>query len=512
MICKSRSRDNKQIAILDYLKIRHPVFVVFYLMTLVCHYSIANDQIIPQNEIWYTTSDNSVVRPKAKAFSQQILSNTYNDGKGIIVFDKPITIIGASAFNGCDKIQSIIIPNGVTSIQRSAFLDCVSLKSITLPESLETVSVLAFSHCKKLEDIVLPSKCSNLGLAAFEHCESLRTIIIPNEAKIGASCFSYCYNLENISFPPSLKSIEESAFYMCENLTEITFPIGFKKITSGAFAGCKRLSVFHSDFATPDGRCIIVNKKIISFAPANIVEYSISDEVNEIGANVFKDCSFIKAIILSDSVKKIDENAFANCYSLEKIKIPESTQSIRDGAFSNCLSLKKISIPGSIVSIGKGVFENCKRLEYFEGPFASPDGKGLIMDSILISIAPYNLSSFSVPNNVRIIESSAFENCHLLTKVSVSSPVFSIRNKAFANCTSLKSIDFPSSLSYIGYDAFLNDESLTEITIRSLFPPELANVREFDYIQYIFVPKEVYGVYKSHKNWGVYFDKIKINK
>ena len=43
---------------------------------------------IPNNEIWYTSSDGKVVTPnKSDAFGASIISNTYSNGKGVIKFD-----------------------------------------------------------------------------------------------------------------------------------------------------------------------------------------------------------------------------------------------------------------------------------------------------------------------------------------------------------------------------------------------------------------------------------------
>ena len=50
------------------------------------------------------------------------------DGKGIIPDGtKEIT---ESAFKGCSRLQSIVIPGSVTVIGREAFSDCTSLQSI----------------------------------------------------------------------------------------------------------------------------------------------------------------------------------------------------------------------------------------------------------------------------------------------------------------------------------------------------------------------------------------------
>ena len=87
---------------------------------------------IPNNEIWYTSSDGNVVNPtNLDAFGASIVSNEYNDSKGVITFDRPVTSIGESAFAYCEGLTSITIPNSVTSIEEDAFYYCTGLTSIT---------------------------------------------------------------------------------------------------------------------------------------------------------------------------------------------------------------------------------------------------------------------------------------------------------------------------------------------------------------------------------------------
>ncbi|MCQ2094099.1 MAG: leucine-rich repeat domain-containing protein [Bacteroidaceae bacterium] len=71
---------------------------------------------IPNNEIWYTSSDGEVVKPYYNVFGTTIISNTYSNGKGVIKFDNSVTSIGYGAFSDCSGLTSITIPNSVTTI------------------------------------------------------------------------------------------------------------------------------------------------------------------------------------------------------------------------------------------------------------------------------------------------------------------------------------------------------------------------------------------------------------
>ena len=86
---------------------------------------------IARNTIVYTSADNKIIKPhNADAFNAKIVSNTYQNGQGVIIFDKEITSIGNKAFSRCQSMTSVTIPDGVTSIGYSAFYNCRSLKSV----------------------------------------------------------------------------------------------------------------------------------------------------------------------------------------------------------------------------------------------------------------------------------------------------------------------------------------------------------------------------------------------
>ena len=149
---------------------------------------------IPDNEIWYTSTDDSVVEPNAtNVFGANILSNTYEDGKGVIVFDGPVTKVGSEAFRNCDKLTSVTIPNGVTEIGNFAFYSVNNLQTINIPNSVKKIGTYSFHYCTSLKNINLPNSLTTIGNEAFEGCEALTTVTIPDSViSIGDIAFEYC--------------------------------------------------------------------------------------------------------------------------------------------------------------------------------------------------------------------------------------------------------------------------------------------------------------------------------
>ena len=99
----------------------------------------------PDNEIWYTSSDGNIINPyrddlfgfSYDLFVINVINNTYEDGKGVITFDGPVTSIGFNSFANCSSLTSITIPNSVTSIGDYPFINCSSLTSITFEGTME---------------------------------------------------------------------------------------------------------------------------------------------------------------------------------------------------------------------------------------------------------------------------------------------------------------------------------------------------------------------------------------
>ena len=128
------------------------------------------------NKIWYTSSDGSIITPYSYVFGANIVSNTYENGQGVITFDAPVTSIGGSAFYDCTSLTSITIPDSVTSIGNLAFRECTSLTSVTIPDSVTSIGDDAFRDCTSLASVTIPDRVTSIGRSAFEGCTSLTSV------------------------------------------------------------------------------------------------------------------------------------------------------------------------------------------------------------------------------------------------------------------------------------------------------------------------------------------------
>ena len=159
----------------------------------------------PANEIWYTSTDGNIVTPnEISAFGVNIVSNTYENGQGVIVFDGDVTSIGDWAFYYCWKLVSVTIPDSVISIGETSFIRCESLTSIAIPDSVTSIGYAAFQDCSSLTSITIPESVTSIGGYAFYHCSSLTSITIPEGVtSIGGYAFQNCYSLTSVYCKPT---------------------------------------------------------------------------------------------------------------------------------------------------------------------------------------------------------------------------------------------------------------------------------------------------------------------
>ena len=107
-------------------------------------YAVVYDRNI--YEIRYTTTNGSIITaPKLKELT--LVSNTYENGVGILRYSSPVKKIEFGAFynDGCRHLTSVEIPRTVTIIDYQAFSGCSSIIKVIIPESVTYIAYGAIS-------------------------------------------------------------------------------------------------------------------------------------------------------------------------------------------------------------------------------------------------------------------------------------------------------------------------------------------------------------------------------
>ena len=252
------------------------------------------------NEIWYTAT--AKVEPTfddALTFGADVVSNVWDSEtkRGIIAFDGDVTMIGNGAFDDCDNLTGVTLPESVTSIGKKAFYDCDGLTEFTIPDGVTTIGSQAFQKCDSLTSVTIGDSVTTIGSQAFFMCDSLtefkgkfadgdgRILVVDGELIIFAQA-----GITEYTIPDSVTSIGSIAFKYCDSLTSITIP----------------------------------------------------DSVTSIGYQAFFDCDSLTSVTIPDSVTTIGYEAFSNCDSLTSITIPDSVTTIGGSAFNCCFRLTSV--------------------------------------------------------------------------------------------------------------------------------------------------------------------------
>ena len=267
------------------------------------------------NEIFYTSTNGKIVTPKNNdVFGGVLLSNTYDNGVGVITFDRPITGVGYAAFQSCSSLTSVTIPDSVTSIGHSAFWYCTSLRSVTIPNSVTYIGNSAFNNCRNLSSVTIPNSVVSIGQSTFESCSGLTSVTIGDSVtEIESYAFRSCSSLTSVTIPDSVTTIGDDAFQYCSSLTSVTIPDSVTTIEWGTFSGCSSLT-----------------------------SVTIPDSVTTIENSAFESCAILEKVVIGSGVKNIDGYAFRYCYVLNDISIKATTPPSIDATSFNDIGTSPI--------------------------------------------------------------------------------------------------------------------------------------------------------------------------
>ena len=163
---------------------------------------------------------------------------------GYIKLSEGIESIGDRAFQGCNSLTTITIPNSVTSIGKRVFHKCAALKDVTLGSGITEIGEYLFYKCESLETVTVSDSLVGIGNYAFRGCIALKDFDFKNVSTIGRYAFYGCASLQNIVLPDTVTSIGDYAFRGCTSATAIVLPNSINSIGKHVFYGLKNTSIY----------------------------------------------------------------------------------------------------------------------------------------------------------------------------------------------------------------------------------------------------------------------------
>ena len=230
-----------------------------------------------------------------------------------------------AAFKGCDNLVEVDISDSVKSIGEMCFWGCSALRKVHIGSSVEYIGPDAFLDCHMLEDINLPYGLKELGYEAFRGCWNLTHMELPNSlTTMGYNVFKYCVSLKSIKLSENLTEIPAWAFEQTD-LETITIPNSVKTIQANAFIECTKLR-----------------------------EVKFGNGLLDVGVQAFLECTSLEEVILHEPLQQIHMYAFCGCKNLKFVSIPRTTWNIGTGAFSECPNLSDVN---DLASVPQDIFD-----------------------------------------------------------------------------------------------------------------------------------------------------------
>lgn len=283
--------------------------------------------------------------------------------------------------------------------------------------------------------------------------ETNNVVIIPNQVnnievkEINKELFLNNIYIEKLVIPETVTTLGYRMCYGCTNLKEVNLPDNISVIPDCAFEKCTLLEKIN----IPQSLVQIRND---AFAESGIKEFIAPDSFKEIWGYAFKDCKNLEKVDLNKTTS-IGDMSFENCTKLSSIVLPNTLVELGTYVFSGCTLLNNIKMPSNPIEItntfiyGSGYYNDAKNWEngilYVDNYLITTNNDLLNQESInvkegtiVIAINAFtnngkNLKSIVLPEDLKIIGSSAFSSLSSLSQINIPSSVISIGNNAFGS-------------------------------------------------------------------------------
>ena len=206
----------------------------------------------------------TVIAPGVRVIGSKAFYNCYN----LTDLTMSSLMYSASAvfkdsFSGCNSLNiSIYDPSGVIPVTiagdvsyGSGRYTSIPMKTLYIPANIREIEIRTFGGCD-MDEILFASNSilekissnpngltSYIG-GAIGSCKNIKRVDIPESVIIiGEKAFSYCTNLETVSFGQNskLQTIGDGAFAGCTSLKEIEIPASITVLYLSAFSECDNL-------------------------------------------------------------------------------------------------------------------------------------------------------------------------------------------------------------------------------------------------------------------------------
>ena len=452
------------------------------------------EMVPPDNEIWYVTADGTLIDLEASyplynstPFDSEVVSHSYENGKGIIRCAGPITVLNDHVFGNSrfPEITQLYLPNSIEKLEAGA-LRGLQIEELRIPDNLKSVGSYALhlpslrrftgkhtsadGRCVIIEDGFMPYYGNTLVpvqnyMAAFAPVGVVEYTIPENVQILGGYVF-WRMELKVIRFNEGLQAIMGDCFAESALDCDIVFPSTLESLDTYAFRECTGITGFYGNeqFHTADHMCLTAynGKWIVKFVGMDLTDYTI----------------------------------------------PEGITGIENYTFSGATKLLTVTFPSSLESIGASAFINCPNLEMIYGDCVSEDHKAVVFGTVFSRlVVTKGITHYTVPEGITALAYSAFTGCNNLEEITLPDSVLELGGYDFAWCHNLKKVTLSARLERVSrYNPFLDSSNLEAIYFRSIVPPSYSDTqfdaRDCEHLT-VYVPEESLDAYKT-SGWNQY--------
>lgn len=385
----------------------------------------ANDQPpMPESAgLTFSQTDNGYVVQSIGdcADSEVYIPSTYNK--------QPVVGIADQAFERCETVTSMVIPQSVTTIGYGAFYSCVNLKEVEINGAINEIMASTFWDCSSLERINIPQSVTSIGYYAFRNCSSLKTVTLPNSELVIDNAFVNA-GLTELTIPQNVKSIYDAAFNDCVDLEKVYInatnailnETSYDSYGWHAFNGCSKLTT------------VVVAANVQSFLFSTFINCDSLSSIDVAADNQYYSS---QNGVLYDKAKT--QILFVPKDLSGVVVIPDTVTEVKRRAFYERTKITTLTVGTGVANMGEEAFFYCNGLTtvYWNAINCEIPYYGYTSNTVF---ADTNIKTVVIGNKVEVIP-CLFYGCSTLENVTIGSGVKEIYSGAFCDCN-IKSLRY----------------------------------------------------------------------
>jgi len=155
--------NGKDIKLIRMLSGAADEFVPFEKRGVLKSLDMSGADIVKSRDVYFVHNDNTKLTHdkwlERHEYSNCFVEEVVPDKKYVWNYFTCKNQIGCDMFEGCENLESIVLPKSITSLYPYCFLNCSSLREIKIPEGVVSFSHSMFMGCSMLQKVYVSKDC-----------------------------------------------------------------------------------------------------------------------------------------------------------------------------------------------------------------------------------------------------------------------------------------------------------------------------------------------------------------